>query len=195
MTTDSPIVSYAQSRDYTCGAAALMVALHELGRGELSEEQELRIWRYAHPLLYAGSLPAKLAKFARRQGCDARLLVWRSKLNELLRRCPFHWRLYYRYVSASERLAELGMPAEPCEGASEALRRLTERPGARMLALVEVDGYELHYVLARMCDGGLWVLDPAVGSNQRFEPDDPTLGHNLAGYFILIDRADGPPTS
>ncbi len=191
---NTPIVSYAQSREYTCGAAALMVALHELGCSELSETQELRIWRDAHPRLYTGSLPAKLAKFAQRQGCAARLLVWRSRLDEFLRRCPFLWRLYYRYVLACERFAELSVAPDTCEAPSDVLRHLAKRPTARLLALVEVEGYELHYVLARICDGGLWVLDPACGSNQRFEPDELTLGHHLAGYFILIDRADGPAT-
>ena len=192
MTNEPRIASYRQSRDFTCGAAALAVALHELGCGDLSEQEELRIWRYAHVPWYGGSLPARLARFAQERGCDARLLVCRARVRELCRAAPLRWRLVYRYVLAHERLAELQTPPVMLNTLADVSQWLDGRPRGRILALVQEDGYELHYVLARRHDGGLLVLDPAHGSNVRVAPDNLTFGSSPAGYFVLIDRPDVP---
>ncbi|MCX7818531.1 MAG: peptidase C39 family protein [Kiritimatiellae bacterium] len=181
------IVGYAQQRDFTCGAACLMVALHELGRGELSEQRELDIWRAAHPPFYTGCLPAALARRARHEGCDATLLVEPTAFRSQLQRCPPGLRLFYRYLLAVERLLERGLTVERIREPAEPLRRLIGRPGARMLLLVEVEDHDLHYLLVRRNDNDLVVLDPADGRNTRRPLQSELLPDNATGYYLFIE--------
>lgn len=71
--TQSPVPWYRQSTQFTCGAAALMMAMAGIEKGlKLSQDMELDIWREATTIFmtsgHGGSHPLGLALEARRRG-------------------------------------------------------------------------------------------------------------------------------
>lgn len=81
-----PIAWIQQTTPFTCGPAALMMALHALSRDYLPDPQdELRLWREATTIFmtsgHGGCHPVGLALAARRRGFDAE--VWLNRKTPL----------------------------------------------------------------------------------------------------------------
>lgn len=77
---------YPQSTDFTCGSAAVMMALYFLKAGiELSQQTELQIWRESTTIFmtsgHGGCGPHGLALAAHRRGCEVE--VWVSQKDPL----------------------------------------------------------------------------------------------------------------
>jgi ribosomal protein S18 acetylase RimI-like enzyme/predicted double-glycine peptidase len=75
-----PVPYYAQSTDFTCGPAALMMAMHYLNRGvPLDQRTELQIWREATTIFmttgHGGCGPHGLALAAHRRGFDVEVFI------------------------------------------------------------------------------------------------------------------------
>ena len=79
-----PVPFYAQSTDFTCGPAALMMAMHYLNdRVELSKRLELQLWREATTIFmtagHGGCGPHGLALAAHRRGFDVSIYINHSE--------------------------------------------------------------------------------------------------------------------
>lgn len=75
-----PVRFYAQSTEFTCGPAALMMAMHYLNRNiPLDQRTELQIWREATTIFmttgHGGCGPHGLALSAHRRGFDVEIFI------------------------------------------------------------------------------------------------------------------------
>ena len=75
-----PVAFYEQSTDFTCGPAALMMAMHYLNRDiPLEQRTELQIWREATTIFmttgHGGCGPHGLALAAHRRGFDVEIFI------------------------------------------------------------------------------------------------------------------------
>ncbi|MEW5735787.1 MAG: peptidase C39 family protein [Thermodesulfobacteriota bacterium] len=178
--------SWRQTRINTCGPACLMVALSELGRSDISEETEMRIWRRVRHMLVLGSTPAALASYARARGARAELLVYGprpadfplqvSGLHLFLQRY-----LLYAYRLGARAAARNGVPVVRASGGGEILDRITIRPETRAIVLIVDRDRILHFLLVRKNGPNLMVMDPDSGANIPFSRP----------AFLALEKASG----
>lgn len=192
---------WQQTTDYTCGPSCLMVALNELLDFEISEANEMGIWKQVHPFCYHGSLPGYLAIYACKKGLEAEIYYCPSRIARMLRQVPRPLRWFYRFLlfvnrCASFRAALKGIEIHRLQDAENDLRLVLNRVRAddscRALSVIGVEDNELHYILLRTCeDQNVGLMDPAYGTNSILSCRDFVANYGLAhlGFHVLLRRA------
>lgn len=181
-----PIFSYAQTEDYTCGAACLITALSEFGIGALSKEHEMEVWDSAHPPFYDGCLPALLAKYARAKGCRCRLFVNSKRIKSKLKTVPFWIKVFYRYLLMIEKWHEFKIPTSPCKDIYQVMEQFYLFKDSRLLFVIQVEDYDLHYLLVRLKLDQMWLMDPSDGENRVITLDQINREYDDVGYYLFI---------
>jgi peptidase C3-like protein len=173
--------AWKQSDPRTCGGAALMVALDQLGHPGLSKDREMEIWGYANNASSSlpGSFPGLLALYARRQGCHVKIFEDRAKLESIFRLSSVQnlfpgldpvkaLEEHDRYLREAEMQ---GIPVSRKSIALEEVVLLGAKGPVLMMVSTATDVSGLHWVL-------LQNFDPQT---RRFTLMEPALGQNFMG--------------
>ncbi len=195
---NSKISSWQQTRMYTCGAAALMTALNELNGYQMSEKEEIRIWWKIHPFYYLGSMPGLVGIFAKKQGLNVEIHYSPDNIKNLLKQLPFINRLMYKILLLMNRMyffrASLrGICSKKhdgyCDDISLIKDNLSSKKGCRILSVIQVEDWEVHYVLFRLNSAGeIVVMDPATGRNYDLEDAlDRGSEYRFTGIHIVLN--------
>lgn len=182
----SRFASWEQRNDSSCGAACLMVALNELIDYEMTEENEMSIWKTVRLAEYQGSMPGPMGEVSIKHGLQAEVVMCRSWIQRSLDRIPPQEKAEYTSLlkaldeglQRAERAGVKVTNVEPYGDFVDHLcSRLRESQNCRVLAAIEVENSELHWVLLRSRrDDVVSVMDPAEGDN-----DD----YSVAGIVVM----------
>jgi len=182
-----------QTGEFTCGAAALTVAIAEIGRApeENTDAVEERIWRQVQGRDETWSVPGKLAHYAWKGGPGIRSAIWQEDgvIARILAAVPRHLIGFdadahlREHTDALTRAEANGVEIIHGAHGANTLTRLLD-DGWRLLLvtiLPSVLGLALHYLLGRYKspDYGYAIMDPASGRNAPYSRDD--LGNFLFG--------------
>ncbi|MEO1494007.1 MAG: peptidase C39 family protein [Pseudomonadota bacterium] len=158
-----PRYTYTQTEPHSCGAAALMVAMAELGalaRSKISQEREMRIYKRIWQAKGDDSNIAKTAKYTRRKwDRDAVVhenLFITSKLKE-----NKDFQLQHALYDIDMKAA--GVSSTTAWGMADDMFD----DDARVLLVVAFPkrggGIGLHFLLARKDEGQVWLMNPDGG--------------------------------
>lgn len=167
-------LNWTQTEQQSCGAAALMVALGELGGGKLSAAREMDLWhtiraREGEP----GSMPGRIALRAVAEGLSG--IVWLDENRLALAEHALGARaafdvptLLAEHRRALDEAVEAGIEIRREEVSPDAFLNVLEA-GVRLLIAVIVLASEgrvnLHWLLCRQDEGSLFIMDPACGAD------------------------------
>lgn len=174
--TRSMRLSWAQTDKNSCGAAALMVALAEFGRGGLSADREMDLWRVIRARQgEPGSMPGRIAMRAADDGLLP--VVW---LDEDRLALAENALAAYAAFDVATILTEHRQSLQEAAESGILIRREPTNPGtfldllstgSRLLVAVVVvvdDGrLGLHWYLCRQDSGSLFIMDPAGGADTQ----------------------------
>ncbi len=183
---------YAQTTDFTCGAASLMMAMKELDSGvEMDQRTELQIWREATTIFmtsgHGGCGPHGLAYAASKRGFNADVYVSHDKplFVEGVRNESKKQILELVHLDFLQKLHEFHVPVHHCILSLNQLQQRLEQ-GALPLVLISTyrfDGRKApHWVLlVDMDDQFVYINDP--------DPDDDNEQRSLLDkHYLPIPR-------
>lgn len=187
------LLSWKQTRIYSCGPAALMTALAEFGKVELSEKIEMEIWKKVRNMIFMGSTPAYLARCSQSHGLSTRLWVKSKRgpaksygVTILHRLLHSHLLRVYRKTATAYR--KQGNEVSDYRAESEVLRVLQTTPESRTIYLIADDDEVFHFILVRFFGGNLVVMDPAFGNNTAFSEEEFLVSYEpkMLGYCVML---------
>lgn len=192
--------NWQQTQEYTCGAASLMVAMHELIESDISETKEMEIWNYVHPFCYSGSMPGYLAIYAQKtKKLQAKIFHSPARCSQLLNRLPLAFRCLYKMLllinawslwcakSHKVNIQEL----QGDDQMNTILDLAKSQKDSRILVVIEVEEYELHYILLRhMSKDSFLIMDPAFGENMTLSRQVfmDNYKHADVGFYLLLAK-------
>ncbi len=161
-------LAWKQTDHRTCGAAALMVALAEAGRGPLSVETEMEIWNFANQQSTAlpGSYPGRLAVYAQSKGFSVEIHEDREKFSRLPGLKGHH--ALQEHDRTIKEAREEGIPYHSGETSLEKVASWAEKGKVLLLVSTAADLLGIHWVLLQSYDPATRqcvVMDPALGIN------------------------------
>jgi hypothetical protein len=180
------VMQRKQTGEFTCGAAALAVALAEIAAAPEwnSDQQEEIIWRGVRGVNAGWSVPGKLALHAWKGGPSIRAAIWQDdeRLASLRAAIPsrvvgFDVDAYLQeHNEALDRAERSGVTVAHGTHDVTLLTSLMDA-GWRLLVVVIVpsaSGLGLHYLLGRKKSDvyGYAVMDPATGHNAPYFHED-----------------------
>ncbi|MBI5845403.1 MAG: peptidase C39 family protein [Deltaproteobacteria bacterium] len=189
------LYAWKQTRIYSCGPAALMTALAEYGKAELSEKSEIAIWKKVRNMLFMGSTPAYLARFAKSRGVSARLWIRsgngpEKRYGKTLFHRLLHSHLLRVYRKTAVAYRKQGNEVSDYREESEITGVLRSSPEAKAIYLIADDDEIFHFILARQQGGRLVVMDPANGANTHFTEAGFLARYEpkMLGYCVLLGK-------
>jgi len=194
---------WKQTTPYSCGGAALMVAMNELGYPMLSKELEDEIWQFANAgsTVMPGSYPGRLALFAKKKGFEAVILQDAKRIESLL--VNLNQTLFG--ISFDKLLEEHNLYLQEAESEEIQIKRYVSipleslkrhLPSNKILIAVMVPQaiqYGLHWILLQDYDletDMIRVMDPSLGISQDvpFEKLNIQFNQFFIGVAILITK-------
>lgn len=174
---------YEQSLDFTCGSAALMMAMKGLRPGlELNRHLELRLWRTATTIFmnsgHGGCGPYGLALAAVQQGFRAEVHVsdLGVHLLETVRSAEKKEVMRLVQEEMHTELQALGVPIHAQAIGPDALEKALERGGIPLVLISSWHIYttrQAHWVVVTGCDHSfIYVHDPFVDRDEGETPTD-----------------------
>jgi hypothetical protein len=184
--------SWQQTQLNTCGPACMMTALHELGFCELNRATELKIFNKVSHARIMGSTPSKMARFALPFVPNTRLLQERPWQRPKERGLKAFHRIIHNYLFLVYRLGALNHKSQGLgfgfyKNQDEVISLIG--PCTKAICLVVDDEQILHFVLLRLVDKKLVVMDPATGENTAYDKSSllAFLKKSAAGYWIVME--------
>ncbi|MCF2949128.1 GNAT family N-acetyltransferase/peptidase C39 family protein [Paraglaciecola aquimarina] len=171
---------YEQTTDFTCGPAALMMAMKSISADmSMDQQTELDLWREATTIFmmsgHGGCHPIGLALAAEKRGFNAKVLINQTLPLFTAGVRSEHKKQTVELVEAqfASRAATKGIQVETAEFDLDLLQSALES-GGRVLSLIstyQMDGYKVpHWVtITAMDDDCLYFHDPSV-------PDGHVMG-------------------
>lgn len=195
--------TWQQSTDYSCGAACLMVALNELINFEMSKEIEIKIWKQVHTLCYQGSLPGYICIYAKNFGIETEIYYFPSKIKQILKNIPSFYSNLYRLllfvnwtvlIKAKFKKIKINRLNKENNDLDLISNKLLNNKFYRIISVIEVENYELHYILLRADQNqNIVVMNPAYGFNEIYDYEEiKKYQDSSIGFHILLrlPRAD-----
>lgn len=187
------LLSWKQTRIYSCGPACLMTALAEFGKVELSEKNEMEIWRQVRNMIFMGSTPAYLARCSKSRGLSTRLWVkTRRGPSKSYGKTLFHRLLHSHLLRVYRKTAlayrEQGHDVSDYREEFEILGVLKSSHASKAIYLIADDDEVFHFILVRLFGGNLVVMDPAFGNNTAFSEEKFLAAYEpkMLGYCVML---------
>lgn len=198
------LLQWRQGQQESCGAAALMVGLAELGPPYLSSDRESALWaKIRAEGAYGASLPGRIAIEVASQGSAATIWVDDEELNNATLTIGDAALFDVPSLISQHQLAleaAIAAGVQVVQDVTDAITLLDRmKHGARLMLAFAVpveDGIVLHWRLYRQEAGSIWEMDPADGSNTPLTENQ--FHERLTQYIgaaVGIKRKPGPFSS
>lgn len=193
-------LTWSQTNQDSCGAAALMVALAELGIGALDTNREMALWqRIRASQGYPGSLPGLIATEATRNSTEATIWVdderIRSAQVQLEARAAFDVSALLReHRSALNQARQMGIAIRTESTDPAALLNSLSTDGRLLLAVavvLQTGQINLHWLLYRVEQGAIIEMDPDGGRERPLTENQfgaLVSGPTYVGVAVSIHR-------
>ncbi len=192
---------WKQTTNYTCGPSCFMTSGAEKRNTELSEEEELFIWKSIIPRLFEnilkkhiGSPPIFLTKFIFRKKIKTSLFIYRNNYKQFgmdkknIRKYKFGCKLHdslcrilkgpvkikrNKYVQTSKNIFDY----------------ISKSDNHYIIQNIIINNNIVHFVLIRNYKNKIAVMDPEIGENHFFSHDDfkKEFNNSLFGYSIHLN--------